>query len=65
MEIFNHSERDLYFRLEPWADERTIPSSGAVMIDLSGPIEGIVALELDEQQVVLSGWPGSICDVTE
>jgi hypothetical protein len=65
MEIFNHSDRDLFFRLEPWADEKIISSKGTVVIELSGPIEGTVAIELDDQQVTLSGWSGSTCYVAE
>lgn len=65
MEIYNHSDTDLSFRLEPWADERLIPSKGRVVIDLSGPLDGTFALELDEEQITLSGWPGSICNVAE
>ena len=65
LEIYNHSDRDLSFRLDPWADERLISSKGKIVIDLSGPLDGTFALELDEEKVTLSGWQGSICNVAE
>ena len=56
MQICNNSEKELFFCLEPWADEKIIPSKKSVEIDLMGPIEGTVAVEFVEQKATLSGW---------
>jgi hypothetical protein len=65
MRISNTSEKAMRFRLEPWADEKELLMNESLVLNLTGPIEDTLELEVGDNELVLYGWTGSVCEIEE
>lgn len=61
--VNNLSGKNITFRLEPWADEKELLANESVIVDSRGPVEGLIEIEYYEQEIVIYGWTGSICEI--